>query len=113
MSRGDYNYLQEFHIGFFRDLLGERGLLMDLSDLEKFNVDWYKKFRGLSALVLRPTTTEEVSKILQFCNEQKLAVCTQGGNTGVCGGSVPVHDEVIVSTELMNKIISLDETSGW
>lgn len=85
---------------------------MDLCDLEKYNVDWYRQFRGCSRLVLKPTSTEEVSQILQFCNDHKLAVCPQGGNTGVCGGSIPVHDEIVISTELMNKILSLDDTSG-
>lgn len=67
---------------------------------------------GNSALVLKPKTTEEVSKILLFCDLNRLAVCPQAGNTGVMGGSVPVFDEIIISTELMNEIISLDETSG-
>ena len=63
-------------------------------------------------MLLKPKTTEEVSAILKYCNEKQLAVCPQGGNTGLVGGSVPVFDEVIVNTSLMNKIISLDELSG-
>jgi len=62
--------------------------------------------------VLKPKTTEEVSAILKYCNAEKLAVCPQGGNTGLVGGSVPVFDEVIISTSLMNNIVSLDELSG-
>jgi FAD/FMN-containing dehydrogenase len=62
--------------------------------------------------VLKPKTTEEMSAILTYCNAENLAVCPQGGNTGLVGGSVPVFDEVIVSTSLMNNIISLDELSG-
>ena len=63
-------------------------------------------------MVLKPKTTEEVSRILRYCNEKKLAVCPQGGNTGLVGGSVPVFDEVIVSTQLMNQIENIDELSG-
>ncbi|KAI4466387.1 d-2-hydroxyglutarate dehydrogenase mitochondrial [Holotrichia oblita] len=54
----------------------------------------------------------EVSKILTYCNENRLAVCPQGGNTSIVGGSVPVLDEIVVSTELMNQIVSLDDVSG-
>lgn len=36
----------------------------------------------------------------------------QGGNTGLVGGSVPVFDEVVVSTKHMNKIVKFDETSS-
>jgi FAD/FMN-containing dehydrogenase len=41
-----------------------------------------------------------------------LAVVPQGGNTGLVGGSVPVFDEIIISTQLMNKIISFNENTG-
>ena len=69
-------------------------------------------FLGESSIVLRPKTTAEVSEILKYCNDRKLAVCPQGGNTGLVGGSVPVFDEVVVSTQLMKNVISVDETSG-
>ncbi|XP_025829494.1 D-2-hydroxyglutarate dehydrogenase, mitochondrial-like [Agrilus planipennis] len=67
---------------------------------------------GYSQCVLKPKTTEEVSKILKFCNYNHLAVCPQGGNTGLVGGSVPVFDEVVLSTALMNNIIDIDDASG-
>lgn len=53
-----------------------------------------------------------MSRILRYCNNRKLAVCPQGGNTGLVGGSVPVFDEVILSTQLMNRIENIDELSG-
>lgn len=53
-----------------------------------------------------------MSAILKYCNEKKLAVVPQGGNTGLVGGSVSVFDEIVISTQLMNSIISLDEISG-
>lgn len=69
-------------------------------------------FLGASQVVLRPKSTEEVSAILKYCNEKKLAVVPQGGNTGLVGGSVSVFDEIVISTQLMNSIINLDEISG-
>lgn len=53
-----------------------------------------------------------MSAILKYCNEKKLAVVPQGGNTGLVGGSVPVFDEIVLSTQLMNQVISLDKISG-
>lgn len=63
-------------------------------------------------LCLFPTETEQVSAILKYCNEQRLAVVPQGGNTGVSGGQCPVFDEIVVNTSKMNKIRSFDEVSG-
>ena len=45
-----------------------------------------------------------MSQIVGHCVKQKLAICPQGGNTGLVGGSVPVFDEVIISTALMDQI---------
>ncbi|KAK7309324.1 hypothetical protein RJT34_05954 [Clitoria ternatea] len=70
------------------------------------------KYKGSSKLLLQPTSTDQVSQILQYCNSRCLTVVPQGGNTGLVGGSVPVFDEVIVSLSLMNKIISFDKVSG-
>ncbi|XP_072035938.1 D-2-hydroxyglutarate dehydrogenase, mitochondrial-like isoform X1 [Amphiura filiformis] len=68
--------------------------------------------RGSSKLMLKPKTTQEVSEILAYCNSRCLAVTPQGGNTGLVGGSVPVFDEIVLSTSLMNDIIHLDKASG-
>lgn len=49
---------------------------------------------------------------MRHCNSRKLAVCPQGGNTGLVGGSVPVFDEIVLSTQLMNNVEHIDQMSG-
>ena len=81
-------------------------------DLEPFNSDWMRKYRGNTKLVVKPGSTEEVSKILKYCNDNMLAIVPQGGNSGLVGGSVPVFDEIVINTSRMNRIRSFDEVSG-
>lgn len=81
-------------------------------DIEPYNSDWMRKYRGHAKLVLKPATTEEVSRILKYCNDNMLAVVPQGGNTGLVGGSVPVFDEIVINLQRMDKIRSFDEVSG-
>ncbi|KAJ4321591.1 D-lactate ferricytochrome c oxidoreductase [Fusarium piperis] len=111
------------HVAHFRGILGNNpsavidgvtdgGAAIDEADLEPFNEDWMHKYRGQARLVLRPSSTEEVSGILKYCNEQRLAVVPQGGNTGLVGGSIPVFDEIVISMARMNEIRSFDEVSG-
>ena len=50
--------------------------------------------------------------MLKYCNMRKLAVVPQGGNTGLVGGSVPSHDEVIVSLSRMDKLLGFDQLTG-
>ncbi|XP_078429792.1 FAD-linked oxidases family protein isoform X4 [Wolffia australiana] len=56
--------------------------------------------------------SDNVSQILQYCDSRQIAVVPQGGNTSLVGGSVPVHDEVVINISRMNKIISFDPVSG-
>lgn len=105
-------------VAFFKELLGAQSAVIDgvtadaADDIEPFNSDWMRKYRGHTRLVLKPQTKEEVSKVLQYCNEKKLAVVPQGGNTGLVGGSVPVFDEIVINLSRMNQIRSFDEASG-
>jgi FAD/FMN-containing dehydrogenase len=70
--------------------------------LEPYNRDWMRQVQGNSTLLLSPATTVEVADIMTYCNAHKLAICPQGGNTGLVYGSNPVHDEIILSMERMN-----------
>jgi D-lactate dehydrogenase (cytochrome) len=82
----------------------------DNESLSSFNHDWTHKYVGNSRLVLQPSSAEEASAILKYCNDRRLAVVPQGGNTGLVGGGVPVFDEIIVSLSKMNRIIGFDES---
>lgn len=70
------------------------------------------KYHGKSTTVLRPRTTQEVSEIVKWCNERRIGIVPQGGNTGLVGGGVPVQDELILSLGNMNKVRSFDPVSG-
>jgi FAD/FMN-containing dehydrogenase len=113
-----FTKITEEHVKFFKDVLGSDSAVIDgvskdaSEDIEAYNSDWMRKFRGHTKLVLKPSSTEEVSKILKYCNEHMLAVVPQGGNTGLVGGSVPVFDEIVINLQKMNKIHSFDEVSG-
>ncbi|KAI9986899.1 hypothetical protein PInf_025868 [Phytophthora infestans] len=99
---------------YFQKLLKPESVLTDADDTETYTVDWLKKYKAQSShqMVLKPKTTEQVSAILKYCNERILPIVPQGGNTGLVGGSVPVYDEIVLSTSSMNNVISFDEVSG-
>ncbi|XP_017888237.1 D-2-hydroxyglutarate dehydrogenase, mitochondrial isoform X2 [Ceratina calcarata] len=112
VKRGPYANITNANVTFFNELLGRNRVIKDAAECEGYNIDYSKIVRGKSNLVLKPKTTEEVSAILKYCNENRLAVCPQSGNTGLVGGSVPVFDEIVVSMKLMNKIIETNELAG-
>jgi FAD/FMN-containing dehydrogenase len=70
------------------------------------------KYHGKSTTVLKPRSTEDVSKIVKYCFEKGIGVVPQGGNTGLVGGSVSMGDEVVINLGAMNSIRSFDPVSG-
>lgn len=96
-------------ISTFQTILGEENVIICEDEIYGHVVDVTKKYRGIGSIVLTPVTTEQVSECLKYCNEQMIAVVPQGGNTGLVGGSVPLHDEVVISTKKMNAILEFDE----
>lgn len=82
------------------------------SELAIFNSDWMNKYHGKSTTVLRPRTTQEVSDIVKYCNERRIGIVPQGGNTGLVGGGVPIKDELILSLGNMTQVRSFDPVSG-
>ena len=106
-------------IAHFAQFLPSNAILSTLSpisvpssEIEQFNNDWMGKYRGRSTTVLRPQTTEQVSKIMKRCHERRIGIVPQGGNTGLVGGSVPLKDELILSLGNMSKVRSFDPVSG-
>ena len=71
------------------------------------------RFTGTAAIILLPKSTETVSRIVKYCNKNRIAVIPYGGGTGVVSGQLSTQspDVVILSLERMNQIrkISLED----
>lgn len=110
--RGAYHKLDNADLKHFESIIGRERCITNEDSLANFNVDWTKKYRGNSKLVLLPSNAQELAEILRHCNKRRLAVTPQGGNTGLVGGSVPVYDEIIISSNKMNKLHKIDTESS-
>ncbi|XP_035924783.2 D-2-hydroxyglutarate dehydrogenase, mitochondrial isoform X1 [Halichoerus grypus] len=111
VTRLPFSVVSEEDLAAFERIIPGR-VVTDPEVLEASNVDWLRTVRGGSKVLLRPRTSQEVAHILRYCHERNLAVNPQGGNTGMVGGSVPVFDEIILSTAQMNQVISFHSVSG-
>jgi FAD/FMN-containing dehydrogenase len=69
-----------------------------------------ERFEGRAALVVRPGSTEEVSRILAIANEGRVGIVAQSGNTGLVGGQTPspAGDEVVLSLDRLDRVRDLD-----
>ncbi|WP_107039214.1 FAD-binding oxidoreductase [Brumimicrobium mesophilum] len=84
----------------------------DSEILDKYGRDETEDLLFPPQIVLKPSTTEEVSAILKYCNDNKIPVTPSGARTGLSGGALPIHGGVALSMEKMNKIIKIDENNS-
>jgi glycolate oxidase len=59
--------------------------------------------------VLKPLDSLQISAILKICNKHRIPVTPRGAGTGLSGGALPHLGGVVLSTERLNKILSIDE----
>ncbi len=91
-----------------KEVAGPKGWSDDPAEIAPHLQEWRGKYQGTSSLLLKPDSTETVSKILSICNETRTAIVPQGGNTGLVGGQIPFNNEIILSLSRLNRIRDVD-----
>ena len=61
------------------------------------------------SVLVKVRSTEEVSAIMKYANENLIPVVARGSGTGLVGASVAVEGGIMLETTGMNKILELDE----
>ena len=89
--------------------VGPENVSSSPEDLEKHAVDESPLEPHPPQLVVRPGSTEEVSRVLRLANEKIVPVTPQGSRTGLSGASHPVFRGIALSLERMNRILEIDE----
>lgn len=102
-----YHNINQQDLTFFETLLQER-CKSDLLTREAYNHDYTEDLQFTPSVVLLPQTTQEVAKILAYCNKNNIPVTPAGARTGLSGGCLPIHAGVLLSCEKLNRIIEID-----
>jgi FAD/FMN-containing dehydrogenase len=92
-----------------RAAVGPANVLTE-GDLSAWEVDWRKRYRGRALAVVRPGSTEQVAAVVKACAAHGVPLVTQGGNTGLVGGSVPDASgtQVLLSLTRLNRVREVD-----
>jgi FAD/FMN-containing dehydrogenase len=96
----------------FAAIVGEKYAITDPSAQAPYLVEMRGLFQGHTPMVLRPSSVEEVAKILKLANDAVTPIVPQGGNTGLVGGQIPLHNEIVLSLNRLDRIRDVDPTSN-
>ena len=96
------------------EIVGPAHVVTDPQVLAGHLVERRGLYHGRALAMVRPGSTEEIARLLRHCNETRLAVVPQGGNTGLVGGQIPDESgaEIILSLQRMNKVREVDPLSN-
>ncbi|MCG8315414.1 MAG: FAD-binding oxidoreductase [Pseudomonadales bacterium] len=81
----------------------------DEESLQQFGCDWTKVYDPQPLAIVFPKTTEQVQAVVQYANDNQLALVPSGGRTGLSAAAVAANGEVVVAFDYMNKILDFNE----
>ncbi|MBC7850588.1 MAG: FAD-binding protein [Chitinophagaceae bacterium] len=101
--------LTKKHIEQFIKIVGEEFILVDDESLLHYGHDETERLSFPPEVVIRPLTAQQISEIMIICNNDKIPVTPRGAGTGLSGGALPHLGGVLISTDRLNAILSIDE----
>jgi len=104
----EFNRIDDAHLAYFRSCLSPAYVLTDNEHISRCASDETEDLFFTPEVVLQPSETTEVSRILAYCNQHRLCVTPRGAGTGLSGGALPVMGGICLDMRRMNRIISID-----
>ncbi|AXX85968.1 glycolate oxidase, subunit GlcD-related protein [Malaciobacter marinus] len=96
------------HLEHFESIVGSENVKADKAHLIAYCYDATKERFEPDAVVF-PKNEQDISKILKYCNEEKIVIVPRGAGSGFTGGALPSNGGIILSLERhMNKLLEID-----
>src|SRR5690606_27555887 len=89
-------------------LLPPTSLITEEDERRAYETDALTAYRRVPLAVVLPETTEQVSRVLAFLNQEGVKVVARGAGTSLAGGAIPSEDAVVLGVSKMNRILDID-----
>jgi len=91
-----------------RTILGAEGIIDKHEELRTYESDGLTNYRVVPALVVLPTSTEQVQAVVRICNREHIPFVPRGSGTGLSGGALPFEGGIVISLARMKQILKVD-----
>src|ERR1700680_5151987 len=91
-----------------REIVPGEGVISDEDERRPYESDGLTAYRTLPLLVVLPSTTEQVARVLRFCRERGIKVVPRGAGTSLSGGALPLADGIVLGLGKFNRILEID-----
>ena len=90
---------------------GDKKIKTSKEYLDKYGRDWYKGIEAKPSAIFFPENEKDISDLIIFANKHKHPIVPSGGRTGLNGGATAANNEIVVSSEKLNKIEWLSDAN--
>lgn len=90
-----------------QEIVGNKRVSASSAELYCYSCD-ASQVRGMPDFVVRPVSTEQVSKIVRLANKEEIPVTSRGAGTGMAGGAVPLEGGIVLDMSSMDRILEMD-----
>ncbi len=91
-----------------RAIVPGEGVIVEEQELRAYESDGLTAYRQVPLIVVLPSTTEEVSRVLAYCHENEVKVVPRGAGTSLSGGALPLADGILLGLGKFNQILEVD-----
>jgi len=92
-----------------QDITGDAFVFTDQETRNQYGHDETENYVFPPSVVVKPASAQEISAILKIANQHQIPVTAIGGQTGLSGGALSIHQGIGLAMERFNKIIAIDE----
>ncbi len=91
-----------------REIVPGEGVIVEEQALKAYETDGLTAYRQVPLIVVLPSTTEEVSRVLAYCHENEVKVVPRGAGTSLSGGALPLADGILLGLGKFSRILEVD-----
>src|SRR5262245_66181248 len=96
-----------------RAIVGPENLLTERPDLLVYECDGFTIEKNQPDVVVFPTSTDQIVRIVKACNEENVPFLARGAGTSLAGGCVPVGRGVMIGLARRRKILQIDYANRY
>ena len=90
------------------EIVPGEGVIYDPDELRAYETDGLTAYRQLPLIVVLPETTEQVSRVLKYCDREGVKVVPRGAGTSLSGGALPLADGILLGLGKFNRVLEID-----
>src|SRR5262249_5922907 len=95
-------------VAALRAIVPGEGVIAGEREMRPFESDGLTAYRQLPMVVVLPSTTTQVSRVLAYCHAQGIKVVPRGAGTSLSGGALPLGDGVLLGMAKFNRVREID-----